>query len=437
MKKRELLKKGFVTLFVRSFGAALGFLLVFFLAKFLGVGHFGVYFLVFTIVSILSVFTRWGLDRVLLKRVATLFEKNQALAIAYVYKSIAFVSFFSLLAMVVLWLLAPLFNSFFLESQEFLGALRLFVWVVLPMSLLFIISESFKSVGSPVLSMFLQSVVIPGCAILFAFVFSWTVGVGLSVAVIAYLMAVVVGLIVSLVYLFRFYPISKRSGSIFFKELFHEGRPMLLVSAGALVMSWTDILVLGIFESEEEVGLYALATRLALVTSLVLVVMNSLTAPKYALLYSEGDIKSLEGLAKFSSMLLLFIALVPVLIFVFFAEEIMGLFGTGYVFGAEVLVVLSIGALINVSCGSVGYLLTMTGRERVLQNIMITTALLNILLSVVFVTYFGMLGVAYATAISVVVWNVWSMYEVKKHLGFWTLSPSYLIAALEKIFYRL
>ena len=187
-------------------------------------------------------------------------------------------------------------------------------------------------------------------------------------------------------------------------------------------MAWSDIIILGIYASSEDVGVYAAASRTVMVTALILIAVNAVTAPKYARFYKDGDYTSIAKLAQASSIVLLLLVLIPTLILVFFSEWIMSWFGHDYTVGATVLIILAFGQFVNVACGSVGYLLTMTGREKKLRNIFVAAATLNIALSVLSVKYFGVIGVAYSTAFSVMFWNVWAMIEVRKHLGFWSIN---------------
>jgi O-antigen/teichoic acid export membrane protein len=102
----------------------------------------------------------------------------------------------------------------------------------------------------------------------------------------------------------------------------------------------------------------------------------------------------------------------------------MGLFGSEFVVGATILITLSIGQFIHVSCGSVGYILSMTGHEKLFRNVILVSAAINIILSTLLVQLYGSLGVAMATAFSLSLWNILALYLIRKKLGFW---PLYLI----------
>ena len=82
------------------------------------------------------------------------------------------------------------------------------------------------------------------------------------------------------------------------------------------------------------------------------------------------------------------------------------IFGNEYEGSLRPLILLSIGQLINAIMGPVGFLLSMTGNEKIVTQIFGLTACLNILMNLLFIPLFGIQGAAVATMISVIIWNV-------------------------------
>ena len=64
------------------------------------------------------------------------------------------------------------------------------------------------------------------------------------------------------------------------------------------------------------------------------------------------------------------------------------------------------------------YLLNMTGKEKIARNIIIVASVLNIILNLTLIPIYGLLGAAYATSISTVVWNALAVAQIKKEYGF-------------------
>jgi len=416
---KALLKQGIVTLLLRSVGAGLAFISILFFARILGASDFGLFSLGLVIITIISIFTRLGLDNVVLKQVSAHLTSEKEIANGYIYTVSKVVIFIGLLVSVLLWFLAEPISTQIFNKSDLTKVLKYFSLVIIPMSIVVIWSEVHKALGKPQLSAFVQAVVPSGLTLIIVFCI-WSLG---TVSLAQLIVSVAIGFCISLfIYLFSLkLNFTSCKSAISYSSAIRQGLPMLMVSSGALVMSWSDIVILGVYVSSEDVGVYAAASRTVMVTTLILIAVNAVTAPKYARLYKEGDIPAIAKLAQASSIVLLLTVLFPTLILIFFPEWVMSWFGPGYAVGTTILIVLAFGQFVNVACGSVGYLLTMTGREETLRNIFVVAATLNIVLSVLLVDHFGVIGVAYATAFSVMFWNVWAMIEVRMHLGFWSI----------------
>jgi len=104
-----------------------------------------------------------------------------------------------------------------------------------------------------------------------------------------------------------------------------------------------------------------------------------------------------------------------------FSKEVMMLFGAEFATGGPILAVLLVGQLVNVISVSVGYLLMMSGYEKINRNIIMTAALVQLGLVVILAPVFGGLGAAIASAISVASTNLLAVYFVYKKLGIMTI----------------
>lgn len=426
MTLKEILNKGFAVLIMRTLGAGLAFLLILMFARWLGAEQFGIFSLGLTIVTILGVISRWGLEQVTLKQVAAHLSNKPEVSKGYVRSALIFTFVFSLIICLLLWSVSGWLESELFQMSGLAAVLNNFALAVISISIVFILAEAFKSIGLPVWSSFFQSVMPPAVIIFIAGVLYWNESFQVQDAALIYTVGFVLAFVMAFLFWLNRSP-KGNSKAISYKQLIKQGWPMLLVASGALIMNWSDVIIAGIYLDETQVGIYNAASKTVMVTILMLVAINSLTAPKYASFYKQNDIKAIANLAQLSSLVLLVTVSVPTLVLLVFPEWVMSWFGSGFVAGATVLMILAVGQFINVACGSVGYLLTMTGKENTMRNIMLTTALLNIVLSMVLVQYYGIIGIALATAISMSLWNLWAMIEVRKQLGFWTVSLRALV----------
>ena len=174
----------------------------------------------------------------------------------------------------------------------------------------------------------------------------------------------------------------------------------------AELVKWSAQIISGVFVSEAELAYLSVAQRIAVLTSLVLVVVNMLVSPKFAALFKKGLVSELEKLAQDTFKLNLFIGIPVLAIFLLFPELILSMFGSQFVEGAVLLQILALGQLVNVVTGSVGYLLTMSGNEKVMRNVVFLSGIFSVVISFLLIPFFGVLGAAIATALSVSFQNI-------------------------------
>jgi O-antigen/teichoic acid export membrane protein len=101
------------------------------------------------------------------------------------------------------------------------------------------------------------------------------------------------------------------------------------------------------------------------------------------------------------------------------------LFGTKFEQGAWPLRILTLGQLVNVATGSVGYLLIMTGNQTLLRNNTTVWAILNLVGNLVLVPSYGAVGAATSTAVCLASMNIVSWWIVRKKLNIDTLGYLY------------
>jgi O-antigen/teichoic acid export membrane protein len=199
--------------------------------------------------------------------------------------------------------------------------------------------------------------------------------------------------------------------------LLSSAMPILVVTVAQLIGQHSGTFVLGAMAGMDDVGIFAVALRTAMMISLVLLAVNSVAAPRFAALHAAGDRGRLERFARTATLAMLAIA-TPVLALLIFAPSwVLGLFGDGFRAGAAALMVLALGQFFNVATGSVGWLLKMSGHERSLRNVVVTAHVISFGLCCVLVPHYGLVGAALATAAGVVLQNSAATVLVWRHLG--------------------
>jgi len=192
-------------------------------------------------------------------------------------------------------------------------------------------------------------------------------------------------------------------GHIDTAELLESSVPLFWVSALQLVILWASTLALGFWASAADVGRFGVANRTATLSSLALIAINSIVAPKFAALYKQGDMEALGKIARNSTKLTAAVAAPVLVCLVIFPRQVLALFGSGFADSGLVLSILALGQFVNVITGAVGSLLTMCGYERLQRNNLGVCATLCIILNVALVPRFGAVGAAVATSTTLAV----------------------------------
>jgi O-antigen/teichoic acid export membrane protein len=191
-----------------------------------------------------------------------------------------------------------------------------------------------------------------------------------------------------------------------------------LVAALQLVLGQTDVLMLGLLRSDEEVGIYRVAVQLSLLVGLGLEVAHMVTAPWVARYGVEGRLADLERLMKWASRAVFAAATLVLLVLVVLGEQLLALcFGAAFVGAQLPMVLLGVGRLLAGGFGPVGMVLQMTGFERATVLGVGLAAATNAVLNVLLIPTFGSAGAATATGAALVLSHLVLHRLVVQRLG--------------------
>lgn len=200
-------------------------------------------------------------------------------------------------------------------------------------------------------------------------------------------------------------------------NLLATASPMAWVAIVSLITGFSETILLGILDTVEGIGLYLAALRLSMLIAMVIVAFESILAPKYASLYSKGNLAEMEYLAK-RSMALMIAANSPLLIvYIFIPDYILLLFGEQFIVAVPVLQILTLGFLVNILASPQVTMLMMSGHEKRVTKIVITSAVINLSSGILLIPSLGILGAAWAKTLGVFATTVMALYTVRKNLN--------------------
>lgn len=199
--------------------------------------------------------------------------------------------------------------------------------------------------------------------------------------------------------------------------------PLSLLTGVHVINGQTDIFMLGLLATSEEVGLYRVAFSGAALVIFTFTAMNMVLAPNIARLHSAGDRERLQRMVTLSARLNLMAALPVASTFILFGGPFLeAVFGAPYRESNLALAILCVAQLVTVAVGPVHVILNMTGYERETVKGVTCSALINVTLNAVLIPFFGLEGAAMATAISIVVMSIILFRALWVRTGIWSLA---------------
>lgn len=197
-----------------------------------------------------------------------------------------------------------------------------------------------------------------------------------------------------------------------------EAVPFFMLGSIALVNTKLSMILLGFFRHSSDVGIYKIAVTASTIISFLLISVNMTLSPIISELYS---LKKLDQLQKILSKTVRITFICSLVFFAFYTicgKFFINLFyGKDFIKAYEPLLILSFGQLVNSAAGSVANVLNMTGNQSLTVKGQLASAIISILFSLILIPYFGLIGSALATSLSLVIWNIILLYFLKKKVG--------------------
>ena len=215
------------------------------------------------------------------------------------------------------------------------------------------------------------------------------------------------------------------------REILAYSWPLTLSSFILLAMTQSSQLILGAFAATEEVGYYFSAMSVAQLLNFVLHSFGFVFLPAVSALFLEKDYASIGRLYSSVTKWIFMVSFPIFLVFVTFPDTILTiLYGEEYVSGAVVLVFLSMGILVTGSTGLKGLLLNGIGKTRLTLAADLTSSVVNVVLNLILIKFYGILGAAVATAFSLSLRSVLALIFVKREIKMKIYNSSFLKIAL-------
>jgi O-antigen/teichoic acid export membrane protein len=412
------------------FTAAFGYVFKVYLARVLGASDLGLYALGVTLVGFFGIFNTLGLPQSAVRFVAAYRATGKLQQLhALLWRGAGILLLVNGFFAIILLVFGRVIAVRFYHSPVLLQYLPLFAWMMLfsVLSLFFgkvlagyrdlkLRTLIVNFVGSP-LNMLLAVILI-------------SAGMGLRGYLMAQIISGGIACLLLLIAVRQLTPpaarFSAHSSASPSKEVWSLSAAMLGIGFLDFLMAQVDKIALGFYRGAREVGIYSVAAAVVVYVALALNSINQIFAPTIADLHARGEHVLLARLFQSLTKWVIGLTLPLAMVVIVFSRPIMRIFGHDFEAGWPILIIGTVGQLVNCGVGSVGYLLLMSGNEKRVVKVEIIMAAVMVVLSAALIPLWGIMGAAVASAVTNVGMNVGNLLQVRSALGLWPYTKGYL-----------
>lgn len=221
------------------------------------------------------------------------------------------------------------------------------------------------------------------------------------------------------------------------REILSTSTAMGLRSAASVLYVSSSLWILSWARPHEEVAVYGVAATLLQILAAIPSMTSFVIPQEFSLLHADGRKEEMERLARTASTFVAGLSLASLLGLLLFGRFLIrAAYGSPYVGAWSILMILALGSFWDAASGGAGYVLQMTGHHTRLLLLTLGGGLLNMTLSFGLAPMWGGHGIAIATTLTLIVFNLATVATVKRRVGVRTFvyrTPSEWLHALRLV----
>lgn len=263
----------------------------------------------------------------------------------------------------------------------------------------------------------------------FVLFFVW-LGWGPTGSLLALVMSFIVTFFAGVIILKRLLPelfYLSEPGLWLVKPLLAFSIPVAFTTLFSLNIAWVDRLIVGIYGTNVDLGVYQAVSQSSLFFATILTSMNVIFMPIIADLLELEKNQYLETIFRVSTKWGLYISFPLALILLLKPEAfLLFAFGSDYSEAFRTLQILTLAQLINIATGATNLLLIMGGYQVFWMIMSALMLLINIVAGIVLIPRLGIEGAAWGTAVAITGLGLSGLFYAKLKLNMWPYDRRYL-----------
>ncbi|API87129.1 lipopolysaccharide biosynthesis protein [Francisella uliginis] len=185
-----------------------------------------------------------------------------------------------------------------------------------------------------------------------------------------------------------------------------------LMQWGLLLLSQVDILILKGLSTSSDVAFYGVALQLGALVSFVLNAVNSNVLSQIADDYKNCSREEFQIKITSYTRIIFILSIFAIVGLIMCGYPITLLYGNEYVISYFIFCILMVGQIVNILSGCVATILNMAGFEKTTCFAFYIALAVNIIFGIIFTIYGGVYGLAIASSLSMIYWNIHLLYKV-------------------------
>lgn len=409
-------------------GAASSFALAILIARYLGAEQAGVYYTALPIAMFCAFIGRTGFDQIIMRETVSALGKNGSAERFKQFgsKILAIAGTATFLVCFGAYASAPFAAQYFNQPQlEWI--IRLFIVAIVALVVFNLAAQISRGANHISKSSFILFASSPISCLMFIGGFlllgKYNPFSPITVVVLSFSLAAIITALLSIKWALAILSQIKHhystSPTLFFKSstLLYSAFSFVVYGLGLQGANWIASLVLAKFHEAGQVAIFNSAVRVSTAVSFILMAVVVAIGPRFVKLYRDGQYDKFKKLYHRAIALTLAIAIPIVLVCWFYDDAIMGAFGSEFVKGGPVLIILTVGQFFSAMVGPQAQILIAIDREHILKNITIMNFVIGTLLHLTLVPRYAAVGSAIATSTTVILNNLITAIIVSRFWG--------------------
>lgn len=404
---------------IKFFGVLISLMLSRYLAKVLEVEDFGLFNLFETILQILVVVGLFGSRQSIVKQVSILFQEKMYKEIGSWFKSTIVGN--TVISFLVVGVYLIVVTFMFSDNLHVRFGFQIGGLVIYFRVLLFILSSFYSSHQKLWQSNLVDRGALPFLFLSALFIYEQFGTLDFTKIFVIYIIVSFVFLMIVMAYWFQFSKLQYKGIQYDFKKILnHDTKNFFFVSSIGLVFTKLDMLSLGAFSTEYNLGIYGPAAKISFLMNFFAPVIHSIYSPKISYLYSSKKIIDIKKIFTNATKALFSLGLVQLILIILFGKSLLSIWGEEYIAGYTVLVILSTANFMTITFSVCLPIVIMCDQHKKYLNrlfiLLIATGI-----GFAFITPdYGINGVATCMAISILLDVSFKVYLTNRKIGIFT-----------------